>query len=56
MPPNLLNPARPQAAPARSGRPSGTLRRHLANPSVLLFVILTAQLMVVLDVTRTVET
>ena len=32
------------------GRP-GTLRRRLANPSLLLFVILTAQLMVVLDTT-----
>ena len=42
---------RPQAATAPSGGPPGTLRRHLANPSVLLFVILTAQLMVVLDTT-----
>ena len=30
---------------------SGSLRRRLANPSVFLFVILTAQLMVVLDTT-----
>jgi EmrB/QacA subfamily drug resistance transporter len=51
MPPNLLNSARPQAAPAPAGGSPGTLRRHLANPSVLLFVILTAQLMVVLDTT-----
>ena len=33
-----------------SGRP-GSLRRRLANPSVFLFVILTSQLMVVLDAT-----
>src|ERR1700733_8953594 len=42
------SPARPLGRPA--GRP-GTLRRKLAHPSVFLFVILTAQLMVVLDTT-----
>ncbi len=51
MPSNLLKVPRPQAATAPSGGPPGTLRRHLGNPSLLLFVILTAQLMVVLDTT-----
>src|ERR1700683_3856785 len=51
MPSNLLDPPRPQAATAPSGGPPGTLRCRLANPSLLLFVILTAQLMVVLDTT-----
>ena len=36
--------------PARPGAP-GTLRHRLGHPSVFLFVILTAQLMVVLDTT-----
>ena len=52
MPSTLLNPPRPQAATdhfrGTAGRRFG---RHLKNPSVLLFVILTAQLMVVLDTT-----
>jgi EmrB/QacA subfamily drug resistance transporter len=48
MPSILLNSARSQAATAPSG---GALRRYLGNPSLLLFVILTAQLMVVLDTT-----
>src|SRR6202050_2590263 len=51
MPSNLLDPPRPQAATAPSGGPPGTLRCRLANPSLLLFVILTSQLMVVLDTT-----
>jgi EmrB/QacA subfamily drug resistance transporter len=51
MPSKLLGLPRPHAASnPSSGRP-GPLRRHLKNPSVLLFVILTAQLMVVLDTT-----
>ena len=51
MPSNLLDAPRLQAAMAPSGRPPEALRRHLGNPSVLLLVILTAQLMVVLDTT-----
>ena len=51
MPSNLLDASRPQAVTTVPGGPPGTLRRHLENPSVLLFVILTAQLMVVLDTT-----
>src|SRR5882724_9441641 len=51
MPSTLLDRSRPEAATGPSGGPPGTLRRHLSNPSVLLFVILTAQLMVVLDTT-----
>lgn len=51
MPSILLGPPRPQAPTSASPGPSGSLRRHLKNPSVLLFVILTAQLMVVLDTT-----
>jgi EmrB/QacA subfamily drug resistance transporter len=54
MPQTTLSPSRPgsgeQAAELResAGR---SLRSRLAHPSVLLFVILTAQLMVVLDTT-----
>src|SRR5271169_322227 len=51
MPSNLLDSSRPHLPALPSGRARGTLRRRLANPSVLLFVILTAQLMVVLDAT-----
>jgi EmrB/QacA subfamily drug resistance transporter len=51
MPSNLLDLPRPQAATNPSAGSLGSLRRHLKNPSVLLFVILTAQLMVVLDTT-----
>ena len=47
----LLNPTRSRAAWTGSGGPPGTLRRGLEKPSVLLFVILAAQLMVVLDTT-----
>jgi EmrB/QacA subfamily drug resistance transporter len=42
---------RPDTAPDPSVPGSGSLRRRLAYPSVILFVILTAQLMVVLDAT-----
>ncbi len=43
--------SRPEtAASATTGR-AGSLRRRLASPSVFLFVILTSQLMVVLDTT-----
>src|SRR5580692_3749276 len=51
MPSNLLKAPHPQAVTTPSGGPPGALRRHLGNPSLLLFVILTAQLMVVLDTT-----
>src|SRR5450631_3155541 len=51
MPSNLLKAPRPQTASTPSGGPPGALRRNLGNPSLLLFVILTAQLMVVLDTT-----
>ena len=51
MPSNLLNSPRSQATTDPAGGPPGALRRHLTNPSLLLFVILTAQLMVVLDTT-----
>jgi EmrB/QacA subfamily drug resistance transporter len=51
MPSYHLDVPRPQAAATPSARPPGTLRRRLLHPSTLLFVILTAQLMVVLDTT-----
>ncbi len=51
MPFNLLKAPRPAAAASPSEASPGSLRRHLRNPSLLLFVILTAQLMVVLDTT-----
>jgi EmrB/QacA subfamily drug resistance transporter len=51
MPATLLSPSRPNAGAKASGGPPATLRRRLNGPSVLLFVILTAQLMVVLDTT-----
>lgn len=50
MPSNRLGSSRPPGPTVPSGGAPGTLRR-LASPSVLLFVILTAQLMVVLDTT-----
>jgi MFS family permease len=51
MPLTPLGQARPQTPRTPGAGPSGGLRRHLANPAVLLLVILTAQLMVVLDTT-----
>ena len=55
MPQKSLLPPRPTAgavAPSSSGAPGHSARSRLAaHPSVLLFVILTAQLMVVLDAT-----
>src|SRR5580658_9094157 len=51
MPSHPLTSPRPPAAPTALGRAPATLRRRLENPSVLLFVILAAQLMVVLDTT-----
>jgi EmrB/QacA subfamily drug resistance transporter len=51
MPSNLLDTAGSEAEMASSNVLAGNFRRHLANPSLLLFVILTAQLMVVLDTT-----
>jgi EmrB/QacA subfamily drug resistance transporter len=50
MPSILSNPSPAQVVTPSIGSP-GTLRRRLQNPSLLLFVILTAQLMVVLDTT-----
>lgn len=49
----VISPIRPRPAPGAgpSEGPPRTLRRRLRHPSVLLFVILTAQLMVVLDTT-----
>jgi EmrB/QacA subfamily drug resistance transporter len=51
MPSLTLSSTRPQAGRPTSGRPPGTLRHRLSHPSVFLFVILTAQMMVVLDTT-----
>src|SRR5580700_12095650 len=48
--PLILGSRRASASPAQASG-TGSLRRRLANPSVFLFVILTAQLMVVLDAT-----
>ncbi|MGD0310912.1 MAG: MFS transporter [Acidimicrobiales bacterium] len=42
---------RPDAAPPSPISAAGSLRRRLSHPSVFLFVILTSQLMVVLDTT-----
>jgi EmrB/QacA subfamily drug resistance transporter len=50
MPLTLSKPSPAAAASPSEGQP-GTLRGLLAHPSVFLFVILTAQLMVVLDAT-----
>ncbi|HWD24896.1 MAG TPA: MFS transporter, partial [Acidimicrobiales bacterium] len=49
MPSTFLEHMRPKQAP--SAVPARTTKRRLANPTVLLFVILSAQLMVVLDTT-----
>jgi len=51
MPSSTLVEPRPRATEDQVGGPSGGLRRVLDRPSVFLFVILTAQLMVVLDTT-----
>ncbi|MGA3216262.1 MAG: MFS transporter [Acidimicrobiales bacterium] len=51
MPSSALRGSRPGAAHPTSSGPPDVLRRRLASPSVFLFVILTAQLMVVLDAT-----
>ncbi|MGH9030135.1 MAG: MFS transporter, partial [Acidimicrobiales bacterium] len=51
MPPNTLGRPRLVAAHAVTGDTPGNLARRLARPSVFLFVVLTAQLMVVLDTT-----
>jgi hypothetical protein len=45
---SLLEP-RPAAADRLDPDRAGSLRRRLSTPSVFLFVILTSQLMVVLD-------
>ncbi len=51
MPSFSLSPTRPRTDnPSSPGR-AGTLRQRLSHPSVFLFVILTAQMMVVLDTT-----
>ena len=49
MPLTTLSRSRPQAPAEPSQIRAGSLRRRLEHPSVFLFVILTAQLMVVLD-------
>ena len=51
MPSLTLSSTRPQANHPSSGPRPGTLRHRLSHPSVFLFVILTAQMMVVLDTT-----
>src|SRR5450755_3784290 len=51
MPSLSLSSTRPQTDRPISSGPPGTLRRRLSHPSVFLFVILTAQMMVVLDTT-----
>ena len=51
MPSLSLSGARPQADRSTSNGPPGTLRHRLSHPSVFLFVILAAQMMVVLDTT-----
>jgi MFS family permease len=51
MPPITLDATRPRTAGASSTGTEGLLRSRLRSPSLLLFVILTAQLMVVLDTT-----
>jgi EmrB/QacA subfamily drug resistance transporter len=51
MPSLTLSSARPQPDRPASGHRSGTLQHRLSHPSVFLFVILTAQMMVVLDTT-----
>ena len=49
MPLTTLSRSRPEAPAEPSQIRAGSLRRRLGHPSVFLFVILTAQLMVVLD-------
>ena len=51
MPSLSLGRTRPQPDHPTSSGPPGTLRHRLSHPSVFLFVILTAQMMVVLDTT-----
>jgi EmrB/QacA subfamily drug resistance transporter len=51
MPSLSLSSTRPMADRPASGRPPGTLRHRMSHPSVFLFVILAAQMMVVLDTT-----
>jgi EmrB/QacA subfamily drug resistance transporter len=51
MPSNLLNPSRRAAASIAPGSPPGGAPRRRSGAPVLLAVILTAQLMVVLDTT-----
>ena len=51
MPSNLLSSSRLRPNSTPSGGPPGRLRSRLTDPSTLLFVILAAQLMVVLDTT-----
>jgi len=51
MPSTTFIRPRPLVAAVSSGIRAGTSRRRLEHPSVFLFVILTAQLMVVLDTT-----
>ena len=54
MPQTTLSPSRPGSGEQAAGLPESagrSVRSRLASPSVLLFVILTAQLMVVLDTT-----
>ena len=51
MPSLSLSSTRPLADRPTAGRPPGTLRHRLSHPSVFLFVILAAQMMVVLDTT-----
>ena len=46
-----LSSTRPQADRRSSEHAPGTLRHRLSHPTVFLFVILTAQMMVVLDTT-----
>ncbi|MGH9079786.1 MAG: MFS transporter [Acidimicrobiales bacterium] len=51
MPSLTLSGTRPRTERPTSGARPGTLRHRLSHPSVFLFVILTAQMMVVLDAT-----
>ncbi len=51
MPSLPLSRTRPNSGRLASGHAPGTLRHRLNHPSVFLFVILTAQMMVVLDTT-----
>src|ERR1700722_20407433 len=51
MPPTTLDVTRPKTLTEAPSGSSGLIGRRLKSPSLLLFVILTAQLMVVLDTT-----